>query len=223
MEIDPDLTPAAETERITALFTRGDGAFRFARWGRPLVPVVFGTDDAGAAIFEAALGAVAGLGGLPLSGTDPELGANFLMFFCTAWDELPSLPGLVKLVPGIAKLVSVLKGAGANQYRIFGFDEAGAIRVCIVLLRYDEHLRRVSAQALATSQAVQSLLLWSEHAFTGESPVALVGETGRAVVKPWHADLVRAAYDAALPASGEDAALALRLQARMGLIREARA
>ena len=27
---------------VEALFTRADGAYLFARWGRPIVPVVFG-------------------------------------------------------------------------------------------------------------------------------------------------------------------------------------
>ena len=37
-----DLTPAA----VEALFTRANGEYLFARWGRAIVPVVFGTDDA---------------------------------------------------------------------------------------------------------------------------------------------------------------------------------
>jgi hypothetical protein len=66
------------------------------------------------------------------------------------------------------------------------------------------------------------LLLWSDHAFTGagESPIALV-EGARTVVKPWHADLVRAAYDPALPAQSRDPALAHRLAARMTVLRGA--
>ena len=28
------------------MFTRHDGGYLFARWGRPIVPVVFGVDDA---------------------------------------------------------------------------------------------------------------------------------------------------------------------------------
>ena len=30
---------------VAAQFTRRDGGFRFARWGRPLVPVIVGTND----------------------------------------------------------------------------------------------------------------------------------------------------------------------------------
>jgi hypothetical protein len=219
------LETSAESEAaaVAALFTRSDGRFRFARWDRPLVPVITGTDEEGARIFEHALGAVAGLGGLPIAGTDPELGANFLVFFCSSWTELPAIPGLARLVPDLDRLLSVLQGAGANQYRIFGFDDAGAIRICLVLLRYDDDLKRVSARTLALSQSVQSLLLWSDGAFTAESPLALLAPEGRAVVKPWHADLVRAAYDRALPAASDEPGLALRLQARMALLRDQRA
>lgn len=209
----------AEVARIAALFTRSDGSFRFARWGRPLVPVVTGTDTAGEEILGEALTAVAELAGLPVEGTDPELGANFLVFFCRDWSDLTVIPGIARLIPDIEKLVAVLKGAGANQYRIFDFDGQGAIRLCLVLLRYDDDLRRVSAHTLALSQSVQSLLLWSDHAFTGESPLAVLEPSGRAVVKPWFADLLRVAYDPALPSAGLDPSLVLRLQARLGQMR----
>ena len=212
---EPSTTPEADAARIAAHFTRSDGRFRFARWARPLVPVVFGTDPAGETIFTEALRAVAGLGGLPLADSDPELGANLLVFFCAAWDDLAAAPGLARLVPDLDRLLAVLKGAGANQYRIFGFDPDGAIRLCLVLLRYDADLQRVSAQTLAVSQAVQSLLLWSDDAFTATAPVAVLQPTGRAVVKPWHAALVRAAYDPTLPDTADDPVFALRLQARM--------
>jgi hypothetical protein len=216
---DPTPDPAA---RIAALFTRSDGAFRFARWGRPIAPVAFGTDDEGERILRGALAAVAGLGGLRVADGDPELGANLLTFFCGDWSELAATPGLDRLIPGLPKLIAVLKAAGANQYRIFDFDDAGAIRLCLLLLRYDDDLRRVSAQTLATTQAFQSLLLWSDRAFTAESPIARIVETGRAVVKPWFADLARAAYDPTLPAASRDPALSLRLAARMGVLAEAR-
>jgi hypothetical protein len=210
-----------EPARVAALFTREGGAFRFARWGRPLAPAVFGTDAEGERTVVEALAATAGLAGLPLSPQDPELGANFLVFFCTEWTALKAAPGLDRLIPDLDRLLSVLAGAGANQYRIFGFDEVGSIRLCLVLLRYDDDLKQVSARTLALAQAVQSLLLWSDRAFTAEGPVALV--EGRAVVEPWLADLVRAAYDPALPATADDPAFAHRLAARMRLLRDARA
>ena len=212
---EPSITPDTDGARIAVHFTRSDGSFRFARWARPLVPVVFGTDQAGETIFTDALRAVAGLGGLPLADSDPDLGANLLVFFCETWDDLTAAPGLARLVPDLDRLLSVLKAAGANQYRIFGFDAGGAIRLCLVLLRYDADLQRVSAQTLAVSQAVQSLLLWSDNAFAATAPVAVLQPTGRAVVKPWHAALVRAAYDPVLPDTADNPAFALRLQARM--------
>ena len=210
--------PAAEAAE---LFTRSDGSFRFARWGRALAPVIYGTDDQGVAIFEDALRSVAGLAGLSVQDTDPELGANFMVFLVNDWAELTGVPHLDKLIPDLARLVQTLRAAGANQYRIFGFEEGGAIRICITLIRYDEEMREVSAQTLAVGQSVMGLLLWSDHAFTGESPVALV-EGGRCVVKPWHADLIRAAYDPALPDAADDASFAMRLAARISVLEDGR-
>ncbi|MEL6478005.1 MAG: hypothetical protein AAFR17_11825 [Pseudomonadota bacterium] len=209
------------SDQITALFTRSDGSFRFARWGRPLAPVVYGTNDEGIRIFEEALASVAGLAGLEIRELDPELGANFLVFFSRDWAELKDVPHLEKLIPDLGKLVTMLQTAGANQYRIFGFDEAGAIRICITLLRYDRDLQQVSAQTLAVSQCVQALLLWSDTAFTAESPIALI-DNGRCIVKPWYADLIRAAYDPVLNATAEEASFALRLGARLQKMEEER-
>ena len=48
---------------VAALFTRKDGAYVFARWGRPIVPVVFGVDDASLAVFKGAIEAVVSLAG----------------------------------------------------------------------------------------------------------------------------------------------------------------
>jgi hypothetical protein len=208
--------------RIAALFTRSTGGFRFARWGRAPAPVVFGTDEAGAETVGAALAAVAGLADLPVAAEDPELGSNFFVFFCEDWATLKAMPHLDRLIPDLDRLTAVLSAAGANQYRIFGFDDARAVRICLTLLRYDDDLRRVPAQALATTQVVQCLLLWSDTAFRAESPVGVIPGTGRAVVKPWFADLIRAAYDPVLPAASAEPALAHRLAARMTAIAAAR-
>lgn len=208
----PDMTP----ERVRALFTRSDGGFRFARWGRPLAPVIFGTDDASLTPLKDAIRAVAALGDLPLADTDPELGANMLVFFCAEWSDLLAVPHLDRLIPDLAALIDRLGQAGANQYRSFRFDEAGAIKLCLILLRYDAHLRGVPAHTLATAQAAQSMLLWSDIAFHGESAI---GETGGgAVVKPDIAALIRAAYDPVLPAATTDPSHAHRLAARAALL-----
>lgn len=204
----------SDADWVAARFTRADGTFRFARWGRPLAPVIVGTDDAGCRTFEAAVTAVAGIAGVGVGEIDAETGANFLVYIVNDWTELETAPNLVRLIPNLGELVAALVARGANQYRIFGFDEAGAIRLCISLLRYDEELQRVSAQTLAVGQAVQGMLLWSDAAFGAESPLAMT-EDGTCVVKPAYADLMRAAYDPVLPAVADDPSFALRLAARL--------
>jgi hypothetical protein len=211
----------SDAERITQLFTGADGAFRFARWGRPLAPMVYGTDDAGVRIFERELRSVAGLAGLEIIELDPELAANFLIFFVNDWTELAAVPSLTKLIPGIDKLSETLVEQGANQYRLFAFNEQGAIRACITLLRYDDALQQVSAQTLAVTQSLRGLLLWSGTAFDGDSPVALDTESAHCIVKPWYADLIRSAYDPAIPPASAEPALALRLAARISVMAEA--
>ena len=206
MKMDPD--------QVGKLFTRSDGAYLCARWGRPIVPVVFGVDDATLAVFKGAIEAVVALAGHRMAETDPELGANLMMFFCREWDELMQVPHLDKLVPDLMPLVDRLKGAEANQYRIFRFDDARAIRAAFVFIRMDQHMAAVAADTLALSQAVQTILLWSDTAFSDTSPLAVVN--GRAVVRPEVAAVIRAAYDPVLPAVAMDAAHALRLAARMG-------
>lgn len=213
----PESGEPTSADRVERLFTRSDGRFRFARWGRSPAPVVYGTNDEGVRIVEETLASVAGLAGLELTELDPELGANFMVFFCRDWGELPEVPNLARLIPGLDGLMGELSQAGANQYRLFGFDGAGAIRICITLIRYDAELRRVSAQTLAVSQCLQGLLLWSDLAFAAESPIAVIADTGRCIVKPWFQALIRAAYEPAIPAVSQDASLALRLAARVDL------
>jgi hypothetical protein len=57
---------------------------------------------------------------------------------------------------------------------------------------------------------VQTILLWSDTAFLGSSPLAVV-RGWPALLKPQIADLIRAAYDPVLPAAATDPAHALRL------------
>ncbi len=202
-----------ESQSVERLFTRADGAYVFARWGRPIVPIVFGVDDASLAVFKGAIEAVVSLAGHQMDELDQELGANFMIFFCQDWDELPEVPHLDELVPDLVPLVAKLKAADANQYRIFRFDEAGALRAAFVFLRMDEHMAAVSADTLALSQAVQTILLWSDKAFDQQPPLALVD--GNAVLRPEIADVIRAAYDPAMPGAAQDASHALRLAARI--------
>ena len=201
-------------DEIEALFTRSGGDYAFARWGRPLAPVVFGVEDATLGVIKGAVEAVCQLAGHTVGETDPELGSNFMWFFFKDWAELPEVPGLDRLVPDLGPLVTRLSAADANQYRIFRFDEAGAIKACFVFLRMDKHLSKVPAETLALCQVVQSLLLWSDLAFRARSPLAVAGEA--TVLRPDIAALIRAAYDPVMPVQADDASHALRLSARVG-------
>ncbi len=203
--------PAA---RLRALFTRSDGGYRFARWGRPLAPAILGTEPEGEALLLEALRAASGVTGRGLVGEDPELQANWLLILVDTWPRLKEVPGLERLVPDLEKLVGLLGAAGANQYRIFDFDGAGEIRLCITLLRLDSDLQRLPPRAFALSQAVMGLLLWSDQAFLDESPVAAL-EDGRAIILPEFAALLRAAYAPDLPGAATDPAHADALAARI--------
>ena len=136
-----------------------------------------------------------------------------MVFFCRDWAELTEVPHLSQLIPDLGRLVDRLQKADANQYRIFRFDEAGAIRAAFVFLRMDAHLSQVSADTLALSQAVQTILLWSDRAFDGTPPLAMID--GNAVLRPEIADVIRAAYDPVMPVTAQDASHALRLRARV--------
>ncbi|MEM6341797.1 MAG: hypothetical protein AAF729_11675 [Pseudomonadota bacterium] len=200
-------------EDIEALFTRESGAYAFARWGRPLAPVVFGVEESTLSTIKGAIEAVCQLAGHEMAETDPELGSNFMWFFFRDWAELREVPGLDRLVPDLGPLVDRLISVEANQYRIFRFDDAGAIQACFVFLRMDAHLGAVSADTLALSQVVQSFLLWSDLAFRDRSPLALAAET--TLLRPEIADLIRVAYDPVMPVAAQDNSHALRLAARL--------
>ena len=201
------------SEEIEALFTRSEGGFAFARWGRAICPVVFGVDDATLGVIKGAIQATCDLAGHDMGEMDAELGSNLMMFFFMDWKELLDVPGMDRLVPDLAPLVARLEAAEANQYRFFRFDEAGAIKACFVFLRMDEHLSDVPAQTLALSQIVQSMLLWSDKAFQDRSPLMVANDT--TILRPDVAQLLRAAYDPVLPDAAQDASHALRLAARL--------
>ncbi|MGR3801909.1 hypothetical protein [Marinibacterium profundimaris] len=208
------MTDLLDPSEIEALFTRADGSFLFARWGRPIAPVVIGVDDATLATVKGAFEAVATLADQPLlTETDPELGANCMVFFFRDWDELRELPDLDRLIPDLGPLLDRLVAAQANQYRIFRFDKAGAIKAAFVFLRMDEALSSVPAEDLALAQVAQTVLLWSDTAFADRSVLGRAGET--VLLRPDIAALIRAAYDPVLPAMDQDPAMALRLSARM--------
>jgi hypothetical protein len=205
-----------EPAGIEALFTRGDGQYLFARWGRPIVPVVFGVDDASLAVFKGAFEAVVTLAGHKMAETDPELGANLMVFAFRGWEELLEVRDLGRLVPELEGLVAKLQAAGANQYRIFRFDRDGAIKAAFVFLKMDAALAAMEAETLALAQAVQTMVLWSDRAFDGTSPLARVGQ--RVILRPEIGAVIRAGYDPVLPVMARDPSHALRLAARVSRV-----
>ncbi len=199
-------------EGVTALFTRSDGSYAFARWGRPIVPVVFGVEEPTLRVVKGAIEAVVTLARHRMSDSDAELGANLMVFFFRDWAELPEVPNLARLIEGLGPLCTRLESAGANQYRVFRLDPAGAIRAAFVFVRMDADLAAVPAETLALNQAVQAILLWSDRAFMDVSMLARVGET--VILRPEIGALIRAAYDPVLPGAAHDPAHAMRLLAR---------
>lgn len=198
---------------VQALFTGADGGFRFARWGRPIAPIVFGVEEQTLSVVKGAFEAVAALAGHHLMETDPELGSNCMMFFFRDWDELLAVPDLDRLVPDLAALVARLKAADASQYRMFRFDDTGAIQAAFVFLRMTGELAEMPAETLALAQVVQVMLLWSDRAFSERSPLAIAG--GSVILRPEIAGVIRAAYDPVLPSVSQDPSTALRLAARL--------
>lgn len=194
MSSEPTLT----AETVAALFTGADGRFFCARWGRPVAPVIFGLADETLAVFRAALAAALRHAGHPLAETDPDSGANWLCFAVRDWQELAGLPDLDRMT-GLPDLPARLMGQGADLYRLFRFDEAGAIRACFTFLNLGGARGQVHPGALAEAVAMNSLLTWAREV----------------APSPTLAALVRAAYDPVLPVVARDASHGLRLAARL--------
>ena len=201
-------------ENPVILFTSPDQRYHFARWGRPIAPVVFGVGDENLPHLKDAIAMTVGISGGMLVDTDPELGANFMWFFCRDWDEMLVIPDLDKLIPNFVNLITELQEKNATRYRSFGFEKNGAIQLCVVLIRVDAATERMSLQTLGTSETFQSLLTFGENAFDMHSPIATIKVNNLCIVKPEYAAVVRAAYDPALPAASNDPAHALRVSAR---------
>lgn len=207
------MTDLVSPDLAASLFTRSDGSYLCARWGRPIVPVVFGVEDRTLATVKGAIEAVVVLAGHRMAETDPELGANLMVFFLRDWAELTAAPGLDRLIPELGPLVARLEAAQANQYRIFRFDEAGAIRACFSFVRMDAEMQQVPAGDLALSLAAQSIVLWSDLAFRDQGPLGRL-PSGLAVLRPEIGAVIRAVHDPALPDVARDPSHALRLAAR---------
>lgn len=203
----------ATPEEIETLFQTADGQFRFARWGRPVAPIIFGVEDASVAIFKGAIEALSALTQHPLAETDPELGTNLMFFLFKDWCELLDVPDLDKLIPELERLAPRLAQQKASQYRLFRFDEAGAIKAAFVFICMDGPFADWPAESLALAQAAQVFLLWGDNAFAVASPLAKL-PNGADILRPEIGDIIRAAYAPELPAASQDAALALRLYAR---------
>ncbi len=198
---------------IARLFTRSDGTYHFARWQRPIVPIVFGVEDETLAVVKGACEAVVAMAGHKMAEMDHDQGANLFFFFFREWDELLAVPDLGGMIPGLDGLVERLERAGASSYRAFRFEAEGAIRAGFVFVRMDAENSAISAEALALSQMVQVMLDWGEGAFAGASPLGLVD--GRAVLRPEIAEVIVAGYDPVMPVAASDPSHALRLAARL--------
>ncbi|MGB0508071.1 MAG: hypothetical protein ACPGGK_17940 [Pikeienuella sp.] len=210
-----------DVARIQALF--GGDAFKFARWGGPICPVVVGLDDKGTQLFEEAIGAVVELAGAKLDEIDPEMGANMMVYIMGDWAHAAQAPNLPNFIPDLPLLIERLNKAGANRYRVFAFDDQGAIRASITMLRYDEQMQEAPVDYIALTEAALAMLVYDEGGVMQDRPVILAKfedddeDIARAVVSPWHGRLLAAAYDPTIPAGSKDPSLALRLAARIGV------
>ncbi|PIB24015.1 hypothetical protein BFP76_01830 [Amylibacter kogurei] len=200
-------------EAIEKLFDH-NGTYRFARWGRPIAPVVFGVDDDTLTAMKSAMATTVGVAGQTLVETDPELGSNFMWFFCQEWNEIMSVPDLEKLVPNLDQTIVQLEQRNLNSHRVFAFDSDGAIKLCVMFVRIKGEMVDVPVHVLTTGETFQAMALWSPNAFQDESPIAIIQENNLCLVKPEYAAILRASYDATMPAVADDASHALRVSAR---------
>lgn len=186
-------------DQIAALFTRPDGTFLCARWNRPVAPVIFGLADDSLDIFRVAIRAVVTDAGATLAETDPDMGANLMLFFCRDWPELQGLPDLDRLT-GQPGLPARLRDERADQYRLFRFDADGGIRACLTFVRMSGALADAHPAELAETLAMRAMLTFAREAAPSRDLRRLI----------------RVAYDPVLPVASADPAYALRLAARLG-------
>ena len=100
---------------IETYFTRSDGKYIFARWGRPIAPVVFGLQDETLVTLKSVIQSIVDLANHELVETDPELGSNAMFFFFLSWEELLEVKDLDRIIPHLGNLVERLKSIQANQ------------------------------------------------------------------------------------------------------------
>ena len=161
--------------------------------------MIFGLADESLDIFRGAIRAGFAHARHPLADTDPDMGANLMLFFVRDWAELADVPDLDRLTdaPG---LPGRLADADADQYRMFRFDADGGIRACLGFLRMSGPLAESHPAQLAEALFMRCALTFARD---------IAPSAGMAA-------LIRAAYDPVLPVAATDAAHALRLAARMG-------
>ena len=205
--------PYDTPQDVEKLFTAASGAYHFARWGRPIAPVVFGVEDETIALIKAAFHSLCGALNHPISETDPELGSNLMIFFCHDWDELAQIKDLDHIIPDMKVRLMRLKSAQATQYRFFRFDAQGGIRACFVFLCMSVQMQAMPADVLVQEQAARSLLLWSQEMLQ-EKALAQVNAQGQIAIHCDALGIMRAAYDPLMPPSSKDKSHALRLWAR---------
>ncbi|WP_265502796.1 hypothetical protein [Paracoccus beibuensis] len=190
--------PPFDAADIQALFTQRDGNFLCARWGRPVAPVIFGLADDSLDVFRAAIRTGFAHARHPVAETDPDSGANLMLFFVRDWAELGGVPDLDRLT-GLPDLPARLTAQDADQYRLFRFDEAGGIRACMSFLNMGGALAEAHPAQLAERVTMQSALTFAPEIFPSHQLAALI----------------RAAYDPVLPVAATQPAHALRLAARL--------
>jgi hypothetical protein len=199
-------------DEVARCFTRPDGSFRFARWARPVAPMVYGVAEASLPVLKGGVAVVAGLAGQAFAETDPEAGFNNLLICVAGWSDLKAAPGLKTILPDIAPLADRLAAESAEQYRLFRFSPEGGIVHCLTLMRLSGALAQLPADLLALGNAVATALDWAPGALA--EGITRPGPEG-AELRPDLIALLRAAYHPALPDAATDPAFAYRLAARL--------
>ncbi len=202
-----------DAAKVEHLFSHKAG-YRFARWARPIVPVVFGVNDDTLAVMKTAIAQTVAVTGGKIEEMDPELGTNFMWFFCKEWSEIGGIPDLDKLVPNIGDMTAELEKRNLNSHRIFAFDEEGAIKLCVVMVRIKNEMADIPVHVLTTGETFFALALWGPEAFRDTNPIGMIEETGAVMVRPEYASVLRATYDLALPNVADDVSHAMRVAPR---------
>ena len=129
--------------------------------------MVFGVDDATLGTIKGALEAVAALAGHEMAETDPELGANLMMFFFRDWAELRDVPNLGEMIPDLDGHGGPAGGGGRrrNTGRSASTRPARSGRRFVFVRDGAAGMETLPAETIALSQAVQAMLTWGEAAF----------------------------------------------------------